>query len=178
MPRGLRLTGGRSRGVDVDQGLDVGYPGACVGDNRAAVGVADQDDRSLDGLEVVRDVFGVGGQILQRIRDRARVVTGGLQRGDLATPAGSVRPRPVHEDDGRLLLSGGQTGSVIPACAVSACADWLDASPAATTTATAAGTASSAQKPDGRRRCRTLSSSRRCVSFRIAISLCPLCRSF
>jgi hypothetical protein len=34
---------------DVDQGLDVGVAGGGLGDDCAAVGVADQDDRPVDG---------------------------------------------------------------------------------------------------------------------------------
>jgi hypothetical protein len=52
-------------GVHVDQRLDVGIAGGGVGDDGATVGVADQDDRPGDGLEVIGQVSGVVAEAAQ-----------------------------------------------------------------------------------------------------------------
>jgi len=56
--------------------------------------MTDQHDGSAQRLEEARDVIGVGGQVLERVGDRPRVVALLLQRGDLAVPAGRVCPPP------------------------------------------------------------------------------------
>ena len=55
--QGLAGVGGE-RG-DVDQRLDVVHAAGGVADDRAAVGVADQHDRAVDGLQDTADVVGV-----------------------------------------------------------------------------------------------------------------------
>ena len=58
-------------GGDVDEGLDVGVAGRGVGDDGAAVGVADEHDRAGDRREERAQVVGVRGDAAQRV-GRAR----------------------------------------------------------------------------------------------------------
>jgi hypothetical protein len=76
--------------------------------NAAVEAPPGQDDGAVDGLEVVRDVLGVGGQVLQRVRDGPHVVPGRLQGGGLPAPAGRVCPRAVDQDNRRPGLPGRQ----------------------------------------------------------------------
>lgn len=62
--------------------VPVGVAFGGVGDHRAAVGVADQHDRSVDRSEEVCDVVGVGGEVLQWVRDGPGAYPG--------APAGAV----------------------------------------------------------------------------------------
>jgi hypothetical protein len=57
----------RQEGRDEDERLDVAESRRGVADDRAAVGVADQDDRTVDGRQELPDVFAVPGQPAQRV---------------------------------------------------------------------------------------------------------------
>src|SRR4051812_36986677 len=87
---------------DVDEGSDVGHGGRGVGDDGAAVRMADEHLGTVDGGQVAPDVGGVTGQTLQRIGDGPDGVAVVSQPLDDRGPARGVRPRSVDEDDGRL----------------------------------------------------------------------------
>lgn len=73
--------GGRQEGRDVDQGFDVGVAGGGLGDDVAAVGVADEDLRALDVVEDRAQGGGVGGRAAQRVgRGDDRVSVGATVR--------------------------------------------------------------------------------------------------
>jgi len=72
---------------DVDQGLDAWVAAGGVGDYRAAVGVADQDDRSSHGVHYGADVGGVAGQAAQRVGGCDHRVAVASQPGNHAVPA-------------------------------------------------------------------------------------------
>jgi hypothetical protein len=57
----------RRERVDVDQGPDVRITGRRVGDDRAAIGVADQHDRAGERVEVGAHGRRVAGQRTQRV---------------------------------------------------------------------------------------------------------------
>jgi hypothetical protein len=57
----------RCEGIDVDQSDDVVHLRGGVGDDRAAVGVSDQEHGALDRPHEVRDGLGVGRQVLHRV---------------------------------------------------------------------------------------------------------------
>src|SRR3954467_2820108 len=95
----------RGERVDVHECLHVPVPGRRVGDDRAAVRMTDEHDRSGQRAEEVPDGRGVGGQIAQRVRWYAnRVAVVDEPAGDLR-PAGAVGPRAVNQDDGRFRAS-------------------------------------------------------------------------
>ena len=74
-----RLAGvGHERG-DVDQRLDVGVAGRGVGDDRATVGVSDEDDRPADAVQDAGEVRGVRRQAAQRVGRRDDGVAALLQ---------------------------------------------------------------------------------------------------
>ena len=70
----------RHIGVDVDQRLHVAVAGGGVGDDRPAVGVADQDDGAADGVQEGGDGGGVVGQAPQRVGRGVDGVAGTLRR--------------------------------------------------------------------------------------------------
>jgi hypothetical protein len=92
----------RSEGGDVDQADDVRGAGRGVGNDRAAVGVADQQHRAVDLVEEAGDVGRIGGHAAQRIGRGDDGVALPLQPLDDAVPAGRVREGAVHEHDCRL----------------------------------------------------------------------------
>ena len=104
----IRFAGRGGGRIDVDQRLDIGEPGRGVGDDGSSVGVPHQYNWAGDGLEVVGDVFRIGRQVLQRVRDGPRVVAGCLQGRDFTAPAGGIRPGAVDQDHRRPGLARGQ----------------------------------------------------------------------
>ncbi len=84
----------------VNEGLRVVGPRARVGDDRAAVGVADQDDRAVDLLDEARHVLAVVGEAPQRVAHGERLDALRPQALDDLRPAGAVRERAVDQDDG------------------------------------------------------------------------------
>ena len=86
---------------DVDEADRVGRARAGDGDHRAAVGVADQQHRPVDLVDVARDVLGVVGQAPQGVRRREHRHVVGLQVLDDRGPVRGVGEAAVHEDDGR-----------------------------------------------------------------------------
>ena len=70
-----------------------------VRDHHAAVGVADEHDRAVDGANQVADGGGVGGEAAQRVGGRDDAVTGVEQRVDDAVPARRLGERAVDEHD-------------------------------------------------------------------------------
>src|SRR3984893_5729036 len=97
---GLTLVG--SEGSDVDERLHVRDADGRVGDHRAAIGVANENDRTGDRLQDAMDVFGVGGKPTQRVCrcDHRKATT--FEVRDFLVPSGRVRPATVHEHDRRL----------------------------------------------------------------------------
>jgi Transposase DDE domain group 1 len=86
--RGRTLGG--NEGVVVDEGLDMRVPGGGVGDDRPAVGMTGQDDRSRDGGQEAGQAGGVVGQAAQRVGRRVDGVPVALQ----APRRSSWRHRP------------------------------------------------------------------------------------
>ena len=87
-----------AKGADVDQGRDVRV-GACFGDDGAAVGVADQHDRAVLGVE---DPPGGGGVAVQgqgRVLHDADPESVAGERFVDALPAGAVNEAAVDEND-------------------------------------------------------------------------------
>jgi hypothetical protein len=86
-------------GGDEDEADDVLRAGGGVRDNRAAVGVADGEDRPRDLLEKRRDVGRVMSDAAERVRGRRYLHVRGQEALDHAVPARSVREGAVDEDD-------------------------------------------------------------------------------
>ncbi len=89
-------------GVDVDQCFDLLVTGGGVGDDGAAVGVADHDDRPGDGVQEVADERGVISEAEQRVRRHVDGVSVALEPADDRVPARAVRPGSVHQHDAGL----------------------------------------------------------------------------
>ncbi len=90
---------GRERG-DVDEADDVVDLRHGVGDDRAAVGVADGEHLARDLRDRAGDVGGVDGQAAQRVDDRADLDARGEQPLGDGGPGAGVGERAVDEDDG------------------------------------------------------------------------------
>ena len=84
---------------DVDQSDRVRGAGPGDGDHRTAVGVADQQDRPVDLVDVAGDVLRVVGQAAQRIRRRENRHIVGLQLLDDRRPERGVGKAAVNEND-------------------------------------------------------------------------------
>ena len=85
---------------DEDEPADVAETGCRVGDHRAAVGMADGEDRPGDLPHEAGDVGGVVGDAAQRIRRRGHLDTRALEALDDAVPARRVGEGAVDEHDG------------------------------------------------------------------------------
>ncbi|MNT25178.1 hypothetical protein D3C72_1606850 [compost metagenome] len=94
------FAGIRREGGDEDQGRDIGQI-ARLRQHRPAIGVPDQDDRSLLLSHHLAHPLGVVGQRGQRHVDGVqRAVASPRQFGDDLAPVGGAAPEAVDEDDG------------------------------------------------------------------------------
>ena len=106
----------RERG-HVHQAGDLGRVGGHVGDDGAAVGVADEQHRPVDGAHHVGDGLRVGGEPAQRVRGGDDPVVVLLEHVDDPVPAGRLGERPVHQHDRGLHVT-------VPSVAIAVLADW------------------------------------------------------
>jgi hypothetical protein len=117
----LALIRGEAR--DVHERLDV--VSGRVGDDAAAVGVADQDDGALDRLEDAGDELRITRDAAESVRRRDHRVALVLEAADHVVPTRGLSEGAVHEDDGGLgsilrvfahafLLGRGATSRAIP----------------------------------------------------------------
>lgn len=93
------LARGRREGGDVDVGTDVGVLG--VGDDEAAVGVTDEDDRSVDRRQLLLELLGVVSRGPERIVEGLDRQSPAAQFLRDVAPARRIGECPVYEDDGR-----------------------------------------------------------------------------
>src|SRR5258708_5460249 len=73
----------------------------------AAVGVPDQGDGAGEGVQEVTEEGGVVAETEQRVRWHVDRVPVALEASDDRVPAGTVRPRPVHQHDAGPRPAGG-----------------------------------------------------------------------
>ena len=114
----LPLTQDRTRGFNdaladcggerrqVDEADEVVETLGGLGDDRTAVGVADQDDRTVDGSRGGADCRRVVGDAAQRVGGRDDLVALGGQLADHAGEPGRVGERAVHQHGGGGVLVG------------------------------------------------------------------------
>nr|WP_264081224.1 hypothetical protein [Streptomyces spectabilis] len=109
------LPGVRRERRDADECGDVGQV-ARLGDDRAAVGVAHEDHRSVDLPEHLAGALGVVGEGGQRVLHRVQIVEAALlQLHDDVRPVGGAAPESVHQNNGRLACHGDSTCSFFDA---------------------------------------------------------------
>jgi len=96
-PEGLARLG--SVGGHVDQPGDVARVATRLTDDRAGVGVGDQDDRAAQCLDESSQVRGVGADAAQQVRRRHHVQARRLEPGDDPGPARRVDERAVNQHD-------------------------------------------------------------------------------
>jgi hypothetical protein len=91
--------------VEVDEGLHLVVAGGGVRDDIAAVGVADEHDRTGQGPQEFGEVGPVASEIAKRVGESDGTESSTLQGADLGVEAGGVGPCTVDEDDRRSLSS-------------------------------------------------------------------------
>jgi hypothetical protein len=96
------LSGIRRERGDVDETSDVGKVTG-FGDHRPAVGMSDQQDRSVDLLDHLLGTAGVVGQRGERVLHRVQgPVAATIQFDDHLAPVGGTAPKTVYENNSRL----------------------------------------------------------------------------
>jgi hypothetical protein len=87
--------------VEVDQRLHLVVAGRGIGDDVAAVGVADEHDRTGQAAQELGEVGRVTSEIAKRVGEPDGPESPALQGADLGVEAGRVGPGAVDENDRR-----------------------------------------------------------------------------
>jgi len=90
----------RGEATDVEECLDVLVASGRIADDHAAVGVTDQDDGPLDGLEDAGDRLRIARDAAERVCRRDHRVALVLQAADHVVPTGGLGEGAEDEDDG------------------------------------------------------------------------------
>jgi integrase len=93
-----RLADVGREGGDIDQALHIRQPLGRFADDRAAVGMADQNNRAIDAFDDVGDDIRVGADPAQRIGRRDHRVAVVLKDSDDAVPARRIGEGAMDED--------------------------------------------------------------------------------
>jgi hypothetical protein len=91
--------------VEIDERPDLIIADGGGGDDIAAVGVADEHDRTAKGAQELGQVGRITGEIAKRVAEPDRGVPAAPQGADLRIEARRVSPSTVNEDDRRSLSS-------------------------------------------------------------------------
>ena len=102
--------------VEVDQRADLVVADGGGRDHVAAVGVADEHDRTVEGPQELGQVCGVAGEVAKRVAEPDRGVAAVVQGADLGVEARRVGPSAVDQDDRRGPAVILVTASILTVC--------------------------------------------------------------